>query len=190
MHRIDVPAGRRRRAALGALWVLLPPAITLALYWYGRAHTPDYARGLFGQYGKDAQRLKAQLGTALLGLALIQLLLALWMYGRLPATGPAPRPVRTTHRIGGLVTFLVSLPIAQHCITAYGVQLTDTRVALHSVTGCFLYGAFAAKVIVVRHRRLPGWALPVAGGVLVCAIALLWYTAALWFLNGYQAPGL
>jgi hypothetical protein len=70
------------------------------------------------------------------------------------------------------------------------VQLTDTRVAVHSLTGCALYGAFVAKVIVVRHRRLPGWALPVAGGALLCAIALLWYTAAFWYLNGLHAPGL
>jgi hypothetical protein len=98
--------------------------------------------------------------------------------------------VHTVHRVGGLVAFLVSLPIAYHCITAYGVQLTDTRVALHSVTGCVLYGAFVAKVLVVRSRRLPGWALPAAGGVLVVAIAVLWYSAALWFLNGYDVPGL
>ncbi len=172
-----------------ALWALLPIAVAAGLYWYGRAHTPDYTASLFGQRGSDANQLKAELGTALLGLAVIQLLLALWMYGRLPAVGPAPKPVRTAHRVTGLVAFLLSLPIAQHCLVAYGAQLTDSRVALHAVTGCFLYGAFVAKVIVVRHRRLPGWALPVAGGVLICAIALVWYSAAFWYLNGYQAPG-
>ncbi|AUY53203.1 DUF6529 family protein [Streptomyces sp. CB01881] len=174
----------------GTLWALLPVAVTAGLYWYGRAHTPDYTSALFGLRFDDANRLKAQLGSALLGLALVQLLLALWMYGRLPGV-PAARPwTRTAHRIGGLATFLLSLPIAYHCITAYGVQLTDSRVALHSLAGCFLYGAFAAKVIVVRHRRLPGWALPLAGGVLVVTIALLWYSAAFWYLNGYGAPGL
>jgi hypothetical protein len=59
---------------------------------------------------------------------------------------------------------------------------------VHSITGCVLYGAFVAKVLVVRSRRLPGWALPVAGGALVTAIALVWYTAALWFFAG-SAPG-
>ncbi|MFC9758133.1 DUF6529 family protein [Streptomyces sp. NPDC056921] len=29
-----------------------------------------------------------------------------------------------------------------------------------------------------------------AGGTLVTAIALIWYAAALWYLNGFQAPGL
>ncbi|MEU6234575.1 DUF6529 family protein [Kitasatospora sp. NPDC047058] len=180
----------RPRRASGLLWALLPVAVTAGLYWYGRAHTPDYASSLFGRRFDDANRLKAQLGTALLGLALVQLVLALWMYGRLPGLAAAPRPVRTWHRLVGLGAFLLSLPIAQHCLTAYGVELTDSRVALHSLAGCFLYGAFVAKVVVVRHRRLPGWALPTAGGALVVLIAVLWYTAALWQLNGDRVPGL
>ncbi|MEU9621224.1 MULTISPECIES: DUF6529 family protein [unclassified Streptomyces] len=182
------PANHRR--LYGVLWMLLPVAVTVGLYWYGRVHTPVYENSLFGQRGDDARLLKAQLGSALLGLALIQLLLALWMYGRLPALRTAPHRVNTTHRLIGLTAFLLSLPIAQHCITTYGVQLTDTRLALHSLTGCFLYGAFVAKVIVVRHRHWPSWALPLAGGTLVTAIALIWYAAAFWYLNGFQAPGL
>ncbi|WP_051829751.1 DUF6529 family protein [Streptomyces pyridomyceticus] len=189
MHRVERPFRSRRRAS-GLLWVLLPVAVTAGLFWYGRAHTPDYASSLFGRRFDDANLLKAQLGTALLGLALVQLLLALWMYGRLPGLRAAPRPVRTGHRLVGLGAFLLSLPIAYHCINAYGVQLTDSRIALHSFSGCFLYGAFVTKVIVVRHHRLPGWALPVAGGALIVLIALLWYSAALWRLNGHHVPGL
>lgn len=169
--------------------MLLPAAVALALYWYGRSHTPDYLSSLFGRRDGDANDLKASMGTALLGLAFLQLLLALWICQRLPGAGPAPRPVPLTHRIGGLLAFLLSLPIAYHCITAYGVQLTSTRVAVHCVTGCVLYGAFVAKVVVVHSRRLPGWALPTVGGLLVTAITVLWYTAALWQLNGQHLPG-
>ncbi|WP_406197222.1 DUF6529 family protein [Kitasatospora sp. NBC_01560] len=185
-----VERSSRPRWASGLLWALLPLAVTVGLLWYGRAHTPDYTSSLFGRRFDDANQLKAQLGTALLGLALIQLLLALWMYGRLPGVPTAPRSVRSGHRLVGLAAFLLSLPIAYHCLTAYGVQLTDSRVALHSFAGCFLYGAFVAKVIVVRHRRLPDWALPTAGGALLVLIVLLWYSAALWRLNGYHVPGL
>ncbi|MBV2152032.1 hypothetical protein RZ50_004080 [Kitasatospora sp. SUK 42] len=170
--------------------MLLPVVVMAGLFWYGRVHTPNYETSLFGNRGSDASLLKAQLGSALLGLALIQLLLALWIYGRLPALRAAPHAVHTTHRLIGLAAFLLSLPIARHCITAYGVQFAPTRVALHSLTACFLYGAFVAKVIVVRHRRWPGWALPLSGGALVTAIALIWYAAPLWYLNGSQAPGL
>ncbi|MET8050830.1 DUF6529 family protein [Streptosporangium sp. NPDC005286] len=158
-------------------------AVAAALYAFGRIHTPDYAGSLFGRRGNDANLLKAQLGTALLGLALYQLILALWMYRRLPGAGAAPRPVPLAHRIGGAVLFVLSLPVAYHCITTYGVQLDNARVALHSLAGCFFYGAFAAKVLLVRSRYLPAWALPVAGGTLVTLIAILWSSAALWQLT-------
>jgi Family of unknown function (DUF6529) len=78
---------------------------------------------------------------------------------------------------------------AVHCVLAYGVQLTRARVAVHSLAGCLFYGAFTAKVLLVRTRRLPGWALPAAGGALVLLVAVLWYTSALWYYNGYQLPG-
>jgi plastocyanin len=49
---------------------------------------------------------------------------------------------------------------------------------------------FAAKLIVVRSRRLPGWALPVAGGTMVTLVVVLWYSAALWYFNNFDPPGL
>ena len=175
-------------------WPLSASAPTLfvagAVFAFGRAHTPDYASGLFGRYGIEANDLKAQLGSALFGLAVVQLLLALWMYALVPGAGPAPRPVRRSHRVLGAVAFLLSLPIAYHCLDAYGVQFTDARVGLHSVTGCVLYGAFTAKVLVVRSVRLPGWALPVAGGLLFAAVAVMWSTGPVWQFSNSAAPGL
>ncbi|ARF59156.1 hypothetical protein B1H19_00965 [Streptomyces gilvosporeus] len=172
------------------LWLLLPLVVTAALIWFGLVHTPEYRRRFFGTHGLGVIQLKSQLGSALLGLALIQLFLALWMYGRLPGLRAAPHRVGTAHRLIGLLAFLLSIPIAQQCILAYGVSFTGPREALHSLAGCFLYGAFVAKVIVVRHRRWPGWALPLAGGTLITVIAVSWYSAALWFLNGFRFPGL
>ena len=57
------------------------------------------------------------------------------------------------------------------------------------LAGCFFYGAFVAKVLLVQSRRLPRWALPVAGGALAVAVGVLWYTSALWYYNGYRLPG-
>ena len=101
-----------------------------------------------------------------LGLAAVQVLLALWLYRKLPLAGSPPRPVRPAHRILGFALFAVTVPIAVHCLLAYGVQLSSARVAVHSLAGCFFYGAFTAKVLLVQSRRLPGWALPAAGGAL------------------------
>jgi len=67
-------------------------------------------------------------------------------------------------------------------------HLGDLRVAMDSVGGCFFYGAFAAKVLIVRSRRLPGWALPVAGGLLVTLIVVMWYSSALWYFDGSRLP--
>jgi len=166
--------------------------VAVGVYAVGRAITPDYTVGLFGRRGIDAIVLKSQLATVVLVLALAatQLLLAAWMYGKLPALDAAPRPVRRIHRLVGLAAFVITVPIALHCLFAYGVQLTGSRVAVHSLAGCFFYGAFAAKVLVVRSRRLPGWALPVAGGTLIVLIVVLWYTSALWYYNGFRLPGM
>ena len=56
----------------------------------------------------------------------------------------------------------------------------SARTLVHSVAGCGFYGAFAAKVLLVHTRRLPGWALPLAGGLLLSAVVLAWLTSALW----------
>ncbi|MFJ4964734.1 hypothetical protein EES43_27530 [Streptomyces sp. ADI96-02] len=174
---------------LALLGVLLPVAVGVGIYFFGTHHTPDYDSGLYGEHGAAAVDLKARLGSALLCLALIQLVLALWMYGRVPGARSAPRSVRLGHRVLGFLTFLFSLPIAYHCLETYGIETTSPRTAIHSFAGCALYGAFVAKVIVVRSRRLPGWMLPVMGSLLVLGVALLWYTAALWVLNGDSVPG-
>lgn len=175
------------KAAL-ALSLAAAAAVFAALFAFGRVNTPDYTATLFGQADTGAMRLKAQLATGVLGLAALQLLLALWMYGRLPGPGRVPGPVPLTHRIAGVVLFALTVPIAVHCVQAYGVQLTGSRAAVHSIAGCFFYGAFAAKVLLVQSRRLPGWALPLAGGALLVAVAVLWYTSALWYFNGSDVP--
>ena len=90
----------------------------------------------------------------------------------------------------GFAVFALTVPVAVYCLLAYGVQLTSPRVAAHSLAGCFLYGAFAAKVLLVHSGRLPGWALPAAGGALALTAVVLWYTSALWYYNGYRLPGM
>lgn len=181
----------RRRPEAGLALVLAFGAaavVFVAVFLFGRANTPDYTAALLGETGTGAMRLKAQLATGVLGLATLQLLLALWMYHRLPRVRRVPGPVPITHRVIGVVLFALTVPIAVHCVRAYGVQLTGSRVAVHSIAGCFFYGAFAAKVLLVQSHRLPGWALPLVGGALVVVVVVLWYTSALWYFNGDSVP--
>jgi hypothetical protein len=182
------PDADARPAAWRLSWIgLLAVGIAAAIYVAGRLHQPDYSRVLFGL---DAFEVKSALSTIAIGLAVVQVVLALWMYRRLPGAGAPPRQVRLTHRVIGFGLFAITVPIAVHCIVAYGVQLTSVRVAIHSIAGCFFYGAFAAKVLLVHSRRLPGWVLPVAGGTLAIILGVLWYTSALWFYNGEHLPHL
>jgi hypothetical protein len=183
-------ATRSRLAARLAGIGLVSAAVAVALYVAGRLHTPDYTFSLFGRVGLDALILKSTLASIALGVAALQVLLALWIYRKLPLAASPPRSVPLAHRIIGFALFGLTVPIALHCLIAYGVQLTSVRVAVHSLAGCFFYGAFVAKVLLVQSRRLPGWALPVAGGALAAAVGVLWYTSALWYYHGYRLPGM
>jgi hypothetical protein len=172
------------------LWVAFAAIlVTGALIQFGRVHEPDYAFSFLGISGTDSLVRKSQIANVVLALALVQLVLALWMYGALPGITRTTSPVKRAHRVIGLATFLLTLPVATHCMFAYGFQTYDARVTVHSLAGCFLYGAFLAKVLLVRARQgLPGWVLPLAGGLLVTLIGVLWYTSALWFYNGLTLP--
>lgn len=166
-------------------------AVTATLYFVGRAivKTSSYSTtGLFGQTGTGVLSLKSLLATIALGLAIVQVLLALWIYQKLPIAGRPPKRIGLTHRIVGGTAFVVTLPVGIHCAIAYGVQITDPRILVHSIAGCFFYGAFVAKVLLVQTKRLPGWTLPVAGGMLAVLLLVLWYTSALYYYNGYSVP--
>jgi uncharacterized protein DUF6529 len=45
-------------------------------------------------------------------------------------------------------------------------------------------------VLLVQSRRPPGWALSAAGGALAILVAVLWYTSARWYYNGYHLPAI
>jgi hypothetical protein len=181
-------AGQKPPIARIAVIGLLSAGVVIALYVAGRVHTVNPAFSLFGRRYIAAMSLKAVLATIALGAAVVQVGLALWMYRKLPLAGRPPRAVRPTHRVLGFGLFALTIPIALHCLIAYGVQLTSVRVAVHSLAGCFLYGAFVAKVLLVHTRRLPRWVLPAAGGMLAVTVGVLWYSSALWYYNGDQLP--
>ena len=82
---------------------------------------------------------------------------------------------------------LLSLSVAAHCMTAYAVPLGDLRVAVHAVAGCFV-PRVRGQVLVVRSRRLPGWALPLASGLLVTLIAVVSYSSSLWYFDTPAGP--
>lgn len=168
-------------AGVGAL-------VALSLGTYGRVH--EATGQAIATFGFPAVLpMKAWLTTGAALLALGQLVSALWMWGRLPFAGSAPASVAAAHRWLGTTAFLLTLPVAYHCLWALGFQDTSARVLAHSVLGCLFYGAFVTKMLVLRAENLPGWALPAVGGTLVAGLSLIWMTSSLWFFTEIGFPG-
>jgi hypothetical protein len=129
---------------------------------------------------------KVWFATAAAILAIVQIVTASRIYGKLEWALPGRilgAPIGRIHRWSGRLAFLCTLPVAFHCIFILGFQTYDTRVLVHSLLGSFFYGVFAVKVLVVRDHKLPGWALPVAGGTLFTFLAALWMTSSYWYFT-------
>lgn len=171
-----------------ALVGLLAVAVAAALAAYARV-APGDGRVIITLGFSGMLPLKTWLTTGAALLAVVQALSAARMWGRLPAThGPAPAWVTPLHRWSGTAAFVLTLPVGFHCVWALGFADDSARTLVHSVAGCLFYGAFAAKMLALRVRGLPGWTVPLLGGALVTLIAVLWFGAALWYLTRTGVP--
>ncbi|GAA1363541.1 DUF6529 family protein [Streptomyces beijiangensis] len=176
------PEGHARPGAARYLVpALVAAAVAVGLGVYGKQHDP--AGTAFNLAGfSSTSAVKAWLATTAIVFALVQLFSALAMYGRLPglsgATWTAP-----LHRWSGRIAFLLAVPVAVHCLYALGYQTYSTRVMWHSLFGCFFFGAFSAKMLLLRAERLPNWLIPVVGGLVLVVLTVIWWTSALWFFR-------
>jgi hypothetical protein len=161
-------------------------AVSVALGVYGRTHDPTFEPITTFGFGSMIE-MKVWFATAVGVLALGQLVGALVIYGKLPIT--APSWAGMAHRTSGALAILISLPVAYHCLWSLGFQTTDTRVLLHSLAGCLVYGAVVTKVVAVRSSSAPGWFLPVAGGLLFTAFIVVVLTSAGWYFTTIGLPG-
>ena len=159
-------------------------AVAVGLGVYGNVHDPTGEQP-YTLFFTATINLKVWFATVAVALAVVQIVLAARLYGKIhrPWPGDAPPWLGDAHRLTGIVAFLVSLPVAYHCLWALGFQSTDTRVVLHSLLGCFFYGVFTVKVLSVRSHGMPGWLLPVVGGLTFAALIGVWLTSSLWFMT-------
>jgi hypothetical protein len=152
-------------------------AVSIALGAYGRLHTPTgYAVNIAGF--STGAAAKAALASVAMALAIVQIVTAMGLYGRIPLRGAW---VGAVHRWSGRAAVLISVPVAVHCLYALGFQAFDGRVITHSLFGCFLYGAFVFKMLILTRDDSPSWALPLAGGLVLSGLTALWTTAVLYF---------
>lgn len=178
--------GTRHAVAVTSV-LALGVVVAVSLGVYARVHTPA-ARPLFTLGFSGMLQMKAWLATAAVSLLAVQLVTALWMWGRLPRAGSARDWVPVLHRWSGTSAFVLSLPVAFHCIWALGFGTGSTRVLVHGLAGCAFYGAYAAKMLGLRVRALPSRAVPVLGGLVLTTLVVVWLTASLWFFTRSGVP--
>jgi len=178
----DAPAADRPSqwglAVLGAVGL----AVAAALAAYAEVHPGDGA-ALTTLGFASLLEMKSWLTTGAAALVVVQVLSALAMWGRLPGVTTTPGWVTGLHRWSGTVAFLLTLPVAFHCVWSLGFEDESVRVLVHSVAGCVLYGVFAAKMLALRVRGLPSATVPVLGGLLAGVVVVLWFSSALWFFG-------
>ena len=173
-----------RLLVAGVLGALV--AMTLGLY--GSIHDP--ASDLSITLGfEDTITMKVWLATFAVVFAVVQLGSALWMYGKLPISS-RPSWLADAHRISGRLAFLISLPVAYHCLYQLAFQTTTTRVLAHSLLGCLFYGAFATKVTIIHMPGRAGIWLPIVGGAVFTLLVATWITSGLWYItsSGFPSP--
>lgn len=141
------------------------------------AYPGSYIRLFFS----DSLYFKAWFATAALALALLQPVSGAWIFNKLPWHRPSW--IAAFHRWNGRLVFLLTLPVAYHCIFRIGFQSTTGRVLAHAILGCALYGLLVAKVLIVRRRRSPTWSIVTAGGLLFATLLAIWYTSALFLFR-------
>lgn len=170
-----------RAAHLLLVPLLVGSVVAVVFGVYGGLHEPTgIAVNLAGFSGP--LEAKVWLASAALFFALVQVISALVMYGKLPGL-TSPGWIGTLHRWSGRAAFLLAVPVAVHCLYALGFQTFSTRVFVHSLAGCLFFGAFTVKMLGLRRDGLPGWALPVLGGTVFALLVGLWWTSSLWFFT-------
>jgi hypothetical protein len=161
---------------------LIGALVALTLGIYGHIHHPTgIAVNLAGFSGP--QSAKSWLATGAIIAAVIQVISALVMYGKIKIQ--APSWIGGLHRWSGRIAFLLAVPVAVHCLYALGFQSYSTRVLIHSLLGCAFFGAFTVKMLVLPKKDMPGWLLPTLGGLAFTALTGVWLTSAFWFFSTF-----
>jgi hypothetical protein len=152
-------------------------AAAVALGVYGRLHDPTGVAINIAGFSSFLA-VKSWLATLALILGVLQVVSAIALYRGRAWLAPV-------HRWSGRAAVAVTLPVVAHCLYALGFQYGEPRVLIHSLLGCFFYGAFVVKMLTLTRRDAPSWLLPVVGGAVFTGLIGLWLTSSLWFFTTF-----
>lgn len=161
---------------------LIGALVALTLGIYGHLHDPT---GIAVNVAGFSSPLTAKtwLATGATVAAVIQVISALIMYGKIKIQ--APPWIGGLHRWSGRIAFVLAVPVAVHCLYALGYQTYSTRVMIHSLLGCLFFGAFTVKMLVLPKKDMPGWLLPTLGGLAFAALTGIWLSSAYWYFSTF-----
>ena len=170
-------------SATSALWMSLVVGamVAIGVGAYGAVHPPGNVAINVAGFSSFLS-VKSWLASVALLLAIVQVVTALIIYGKIRGNG---RTAAFLHRWSGRAAVVASVPVAAHCLYIAGFAASDARVLVHSVAGSFFYGIFATKMFLLSTDDSPGWALPVAGSAAFAALTALWATSSLWFFTTF-----
>lgn len=171
---------RATGGSAGLLAVAVGACVAVGLGVFAKTHDPQFFSVNIAGFSSGTA-VKVWTGTVAVVLAVVQFGTAFAMYGLLG--GRAPAWMSVAHRWCGRLAVLASVPVAVHCLYALGFQATDTRVLLHSLFGCFFYGAFVTKMLLLSRKGQPSWVLPLVGGLVFFGLVFVWLTSSLWFFQ-------
>ena len=187
MTTAEVPAVAPRPVAGKLLIPVVAGAgVAVILGVYGSVHDPNVTQP-YTLFFTTTFNLKIWFATVAMFFGVVQILTALRIYGKINVPKNQPSWYGNLHRLTGALAFGFTLPVAYQCLWGIGFETNNMygdhsiRVLVHSIAGCFFFGAVVTKVCFVRETGLPGWALPVAGGAVFTALVVVWATSALFF---------
>lgn len=187
---VSQPVERSSNETALVVVLLTGAAVSLFFGAYGRIHDPTGEQTLT-LFFTSSINLKVWFATGALFFALVQVVTAARLFGKIKVPRRMPAWLGDAHRLSGTIAFLLTLPVAFHCLWSLGFRsdTTDPRTYVHSVAGCVFYGVFVVKVLSVRIHELPKWLLPAAGAATFLSLAVLWATSSLWFFQNVSFPG-
>ncbi len=160
---------------------------------FGRVHEPTLSGTTTLGY-PTVLAMKTVVSTGIAVLVVVQVVTALWIYGKLGIR--APSWLGAAHRTTGAAALVLTIFVAYHCLWSLGLEVgtlpngepVSTRSFVHGLLGCAVVGTIVVKIVAVRSRRAPGWFLPVAGGLLFSLLVLAILTSAVWYIGAKGWP--